>query len=177
LGLFFIAALPVLGAFAAYFFWTPANRINHGELIEPVPMPDAPLRAPDGSVFKLSGLKGRWVLIQTGSGRCGEDCVKRLFLMRQVRLMQGREASRVERVWLIVDGEPPDPKLLQAYEGVRVGRGAAALLKVFPASGDAREHVFLADPMGNIVLRFPVDADPKRVSRDLARLLKVSHIG
>jgi hypothetical protein len=83
----------------------------------------------------------------------------------------------VERVWLIVDGEPPDPELLRAYEGMRVGRGDAALLAMFPAPADPRQHVYLADPMGNIVLRFPVDADPMRVSRDIARLLKVSHVG
>jgi cytochrome oxidase Cu insertion factor (SCO1/SenC/PrrC family) len=177
LGLFAIAALPVLGAFAAYFFWTPSDRINYGELLGELRVPDAPLRSPDGAQFTLPGLKGKWLLVQIGSGPCAEACVQKLFFMRQVRLMQGREAGRVERVWITVDGELPDAKLLEAYEGLRVGKGDASLLGAFPSPRDPREHLYLVDPLGNVVLRFPAEPDPKRVSRDLSRLLKVSHIG
>src|SRR5262245_49395771 len=111
LALFVIAAIPVLAAFGAYFFWTPRNRIIYGELLGDVRAPDATLRAPDGASFSLAGLKGKWVLVQVGSGPCTEECAKQLYFMRQVRLMQGREANRLERVWIVVDGEPPDAKL------------------------------------------------------------------
>ena len=177
LALFAFAALPVAAAFVAYFSWSPSGGINYGELIEPRPLPDAVLTAPGGEHFALSGFKGRWLLVQIGPSQCGADCLKRLFVMRQVRLMQGKEMGRLERLWLLTDDGAPDAGLLRAYEGMQVGRGAAALLQLFPAEDDPREHLYLIDPLGNLMLRFPRDADPKGASKDLARLLKVSHVG
>ena len=55
--------------------------------------------------------------------------------------------------------------------------GDGSLVKALPAAGDVRDHVYLVDPLGNLVLRFPKDADPKRMIKDLQRLLKVSRIG
>ncbi len=175
--LFFVAALPVIAAYLAFLFWSPARGVNYGELIAPQKMPDVAVTALDGSGFRLSGFRGKWLLLQIGGGRCAEDCVKRLFLMRQVRAMQGRERDRVEMLWLLDDRVDPDERVLRAYEGVHAGRPVAALLQLFPAPDDPKKHVYLVDPLGNLMLRFPADADPKRVSRDLTRLLQVSHVG
>ena len=111
-----------------------------------------------------------------GSGRCEEACAKRLFAMRQARLLQGREMGRVERVWVITEDARPDPKLLQAYDGMRSGRDTSGLARQLPAERPG-ERIFLIDPLGNVMLRFPADPDALGMSRDLARLLKVSHAG
>ena len=177
LALFAIAVLPVAAAFWAFFFWTPASGTNYGRLITPVSLPDTELSAPDGRRFTLAQLRGRWSLVQIDNGRCAEDCVKRLFLMRQVRLMQGREMDRLERLWLLDDDTAPDARLLQGYEGMRVGRAPAALIRLFPEEEQPGGHLYLIDPLGNLMLRFPPDADPRGVARDLGRLLKVSHVG
>ncbi len=176
LALFAVVALPVAAAFLAFFFWYPAHGTNYGELIRPLPLPDAPLVARDGRLFRLSDFRGKWVMVQVGSGRCAEDCVKRLFLMRQTRLMQGRQMDRLERLWLVADEVAPDPALLRAYEGMNVGRAQASVLQLFSAEDDPSEHVYLVDPLGNLMLRFPRDADPKRVSRDRSRLLEGSQV-
>jgi len=177
LALFVVAALPVAAAFLAFFFWSPGKGSNYGDLIEPLELPDAALVSPNGRRFSLLSFKGRWLLVQISGGRCADDCVKRLFLIRQVRLMQGKEMGRLERLWLLSDDVAPDAELLQAYEGMHVGRTEAALLQLFPAARDPKEHIYLIDPLGNLMLRFPRDADPKGMSSDLARLLKVSHGG
>jgi len=54
---------------------------------------------------------------------------------------------------------------------------APAFAEAFPASHELRDHVFLIDPRGNVMLRFPPNADPSRVIKDLQRLLKYSAIG
>ncbi|MDP3715723.1 MAG: cytochrome C oxidase subunit I, partial [Burkholderiales bacterium] len=41
----------------------------------------------------------------------------------------------------------------------------------------ANDHIYLVDPLGNVVLRYPRDADPTRIKKDLQRLLRVSRIG
>jgi hypothetical protein len=33
------------------------------------------------------------------------------------------------------------------------------------------------DPLGNLMMRFPADPEPKRMLKDLERLLKASRIG
>jgi len=52
-----------------------------------------------------------------------------------------------------------------------------AFLAAFPAEHDLGDHIFLIDPRGNLMLRFPRDADPSGVIKDLRRLLKYSAIG
>jgi hypothetical protein len=98
--------------------------------------------------------------------------------MRQVRLAQGKEMNRLERVWLIDDGAKPDPAVLQAHTGLWVALGTEqAIAAALPAERSSREHIYLIDPLGNLMLRFPRDAEPKPMIRDLVRLLKYSRSG
>ncbi|MND01743.1 hypothetical protein D3C83_208510 [compost metagenome] len=72
----------------------------------------------------------------------------------------------------------PEPALLKEHEGTWVVRAeGSVLLKQLPAAGAQRDHIYLLDPLGNLVLRYPRDADPSRMRKDLERLLKVSRIG
>jgi hypothetical protein len=44
-----------------------------------------------------------------------------------------------------------------------------------PAAGQRLEdHLYLVDPLGNWMLRFPAKLDPKQAKRDLDRLLRAS---
>jgi len=43
--------------------------------------------------------------------------------------------------------------------------------------GNVVEHIYLVDPLGNLMLRFPPDPDPSRMIKDLERLLRYSRIG
>src|SRR5258705_4361867 len=89
-------AAPTVAAWFAYFVWQPQSRANYGELIEPRLLSDPELRRIDGSPFRLSQLRGKWVLLQIDSAACGEGCRKKLLYMRQARLAQGRDAARIE---------------------------------------------------------------------------------
>ena len=40
-----------------------------------------------------------------------------------------------------------------------------------------RAHIYLVDPRGNVMMRFPANAEPRRMLKDLERLLKASQIG
>ncbi len=172
-----VAAAPVIAAVVAYFFWMPSGRINYGELVAPRKLPELELERLDGRPFRLPELKGKWLLIAAAGGRCDAACVKHLFLTRQVRLMQGREMDRIERLWLVTDGERPASELLASHEGLHVARATPAQLGAIFQTDAAGEHIWLIDPLGNLMLRFPPDPDPKGMRNDLARLLKVSRAG
>jgi hypothetical protein len=77
----------------------------------------------------------------------------KLTAMRQVRLALGRNASRV------------DTRVL----------GPAQLAQAGGAIETA--HIYLVDPHGNVMMRWPARPDRKRMLKDLERLLKASQIG
>jgi len=176
-----IAALclaPFVAALVAYYYWQPQGGMNYGELIPARRLIDPSLRHLDRRAFRLSELRGKWVLLQLDAADCAAACKRKLYNMRQVRLAQGREMERVERVWLILDEAPLETLLLREYDGTRMLRaGGSPLVAEFPPSGGARDHIYLIDPLGNLMLRFPKNADPRRMHKDLERLLRASRIG
>ena len=95
--------------------------------------------------------------------------------MRQVRRGQGKDAERIERLWLLTDGGKPRAELLAAIEGSHLAAADAELLKSLP--GNAPEYIYLVDPLGNLMMRFPGDPDPSRLIKDLQRLMKYSRFG
>lgn len=173
------AFAPFVLAYLTFYLWAPERRMNYGELIEPArPLPDAPLTLADGQPFRLGALRGKWVLMLTAPGACDEPCQRALYHMRQVRRAQGKNMERIERVWLVTDDAPLDPALARALEGMYFVRAAGSTVVREPAlAGDRSGHIYLVDPLGNLMLRFPRDADPSRILRDISRLLKVSRIG
>ena len=114
------------------------------------------------------------MLLVSGRGDCDSGCEQKLYATRQARTMQGKDQERILRVWIVVGDTAPASTLLAKHPGlvvVRASETAPALL-----SGDAHS-LFLIDPLGNLVLRFPDDPDIKGIANDLARLLKASRIG
>ena len=159
-----MCAAPVVLGTAAYFLgWTPGTASNYGELIAPRPAP-------------LGELRGNWVLVIFDAAACDAYCEKKLYFMRQVRRAQGKDMDRVERLWLLTDGGKPRAEVLAAIEGTRVSVPQdPSVPGSFP--GNPADHIYLVDPLGNLMMRFPRDPDPSRMIKDLQRLLKYSRIG
>jgi len=44
-----------------------------------------------------------------------------------------------------------------------------------PLTGELR--IYLVDPLGNLMMSYPIDADPSDLSKDIGRLLRASRIG
>jgi hypothetical protein len=164
LGLLFL--LPVG---ASYLIWwldlAPGTTGNYGTLLPPRPvaLPAAP------------ELKGKWVLVQFDSGACAAACERKLYFMRQVRRAQGKEMPRVARLWFVTDAVAPSAKLLAAIEGTVIAPATAGV--DFPAEKVVSDHIYLVDPLGNLMMRFPRDPDPSRVIKDIQRLLRASSFG
>jgi cytochrome oxidase Cu insertion factor (SCO1/SenC/PrrC family) len=173
--IFLVGVVPLLGSYALYLFWRPAKFVNYGELIEPVPLAEVVLSERGGGEFRFGELRGRWVLLTVDRGACDSHCRQKLLHMRQVRLAQGADQDRVERLWLVSDGLRPPAGLDREFHGTRTvlleERGFLARL---PAVRSPSEHIYLVDPMGNLMMRFPHLADPNRMKKDLGRLLRLS---
>jgi len=173
-----ICIAPVAASYFAYYVMPPSGRTNYGSLVTPPrPVPAAlQLTQLDGRPFSFESLAGKWILVAAADAECGERCNAALLQMRQQRLMTGKERERVERVWLVTDRAPLSAQVLREYEGTRFVRAPAAArawLSLEP--GEAPDgFVWLVDPMGNLMLRWPQNPEPQKVKKDLARLLTAS---
>ncbi len=173
-----VCVAPIVASYLAYYVWRPDSFRNYGELITPVPLPGlAPgdTATPDPAFAQI---RGHWSFVMVASGACDQPCRDKLWQMRQLRLTQGKDADRVVRTWIVDDDITPSAELMREYEGTLVlAAGGRALLPRLPATDSARDHLYLVDPLGNLMLRFPKDADPNRIKKDLTKLLLVSRIG
>lgn len=175
-----VCVLPVVASYLAFYVWAPAKSTNYGALLEPRPVSQEAMSAVDGKPFSPGQLRGRWILAYAGASTCDESCRQTLYYMRQVRTALGKEMDRVERVWLLTDAGLPDDALLKQHPGLHVIRAErSALLAQLDAGVGAGTagSVVTIDPLGNLMLRFPANPEPKRMLKDLERLLKASRIG
>jgi hypothetical protein len=72
------------------------------------------------------------------------------------------------------DAGKPRAELLAAIEGTRIA-GLGGSLQGFP--GNPVDHIYVIDPLGNLMMSFPRDPDPSKILKDLQRLLRLSQIG
>lgn len=182
LAILLVCSLPALIAYLAFFVVRPHGEAALGTLIAPVrPMPEAQAETVDGRPVRLSSLKGQWLLVKIDGAACGSDCQKQLMLLRQFRLMLGKDMDRVDWVWLVDDQGAFDPVLAGhlKQDGATVLRVPPTVLQAWFAS--ARQplvpSIFVVDPMGNAMMRFPAvfdSAGAAKARRDMGHLLRAS---
>ena len=188
-----VCASPLIASYLSYYVIKPEGRTNYGTILDPrsYPIPKLASATLDGQPRTLEQMSGKWLMVSAGGADCLKACQEQLHAMRQWRLMQGKNMDRIQRVWLVLDDKPVDTAALRRYkdaegqdvdllDGVTVLRApAGAVGKWLPAGSgtSASDHVYLIDPLGNLMMRFPKDPDTRKVYKDLAKLLKASAIG
>ena len=180
--------LPVVLATSLYLTgWRPAGSGNHGELIQPArQIEDGALQTLDGKPVRFGALRGKWLMVHFGPSSCPDECMKNIYTMRQVHAAQAKEIGRVQRVFIATDraaAEKLKAKLAD-YPEMWVWTGEkkalAELLQSFgiDAGQPAQQQgIYLVDPLGNLIMRYPPGTDPSGMLKDLTRLLKYSWVG
>lgn len=179
-----ICALPMVASYISYYFIKPTGRLNYGKLLEPQKtIPSLILTETNLVNFPIDSLKGKWLMITVGGARCDQACEEQLFYLRQIRLAQGKDSERITRLRLITDNENVDSQLSEKYVGTLFLRADVKQIAEWLSEGEAESvdelstHIFLADPLGNLMMRFPAQPDPNKIKKDIIRLLKASSIG
>ncbi len=168
---------PVIISYALYFSdYRPGSK-HYGDLLSIVKVTGKGTSITDNTILRMKDLHGKWVLVTVDSGRCDESCKEKLYFMRQVRLVQGKEKHRIERLWLINDDIEPDPELVKEHEGAYMVRDRDnEIINLFETADVRNKHIYLLDPIGNLMMRFPEKIDGKKMGNDIKRLLHVSQI-
>ncbi len=176
-----VCAAPVVASYFTYYVLRPEGRRNFGELINPQkPLPDLVATALDGRQVNLQTLKDQWLLISVAGAACDAACARQLYLQRQLREGLGKDKDRLDWVWLIDDAAPLAPEIMPALKNATVLRVSAQALQAWltPANGATlQDHLFLVDPLGNWMLRFPAQLGAEqapKAKRDLERLLRAA---
>jgi hypothetical protein len=169
-------ALPIVASFFVYAFMRPAPTANYGELLmSPESITASTFTRTTGAPFRFPELAGRWILLAAEGGTCDDTCQSKLIAIRQVRLALGREADRVAMVTVLAQSAASTAGLEAAFPGMVFARAQVPM----PASSAIadRAHIYLVDPLGNVMMRWPARPDYKRMKADLDRLLRASQIG
>ena len=181
LAVLLICAAPVIASYFTYYVIRPEGRRNYGELIDPQrTLPQVDGTALDGTVVPLASLKGQWLLVSVAGGACNAACQNHLYLQRQLRESVGRDKDRVDWVWLVNDAASVPADIAPALQKATVLRVDSAALNgwLAPAAGhNLADHLYVVDPMGNWMMRFPAAMDARgaaKAKRDLERLLRAS---
>jgi hypothetical protein len=175
-----VCAAPVIASYLSYYVLHPQGKSGFGELVQQRPLPAIVATDLHGAKVALPSLKGQWLLVSVAGGACTPACEKNLYLQRQLREALGREKDRVDWVWLVSDAQPVRPELAAAVQQAIVLRAPASQLAnwLAPAPGhQLDEHLYLVDPLGNWMMRFPANLDiagAAKARRDLERLLRAS---
>lgn len=177
-----ICAAPLIASYLTYYVIKPEGRTNYGTLIDPRahPMPMLNTTELDGKPLELKAYNGKWIMLQIADAECAPPCRERLHDMRQLRLAMGKDKDRLERVWLVTDSKPLETMLMREYDGTHILRAKPEALKSWlptEAGTAISDHLYMIDPLGNLMMRFPKDADPNKIKKDLSKLLKASRIG
>lgn len=176
-----VCAAPVIASYLTYYVIRPEGRRNYGELINPQrPLPALQAAMLDGKSVDLRSLKGQWLLMSVAGAECDAACAQRLYFQRQLREALGKEKDRLDWIWLVNDATAIDNRLRPALSTSTVLRVPADALSQWlaPAAGQRLEdHIYLVDPLGNWMMRFPANMDAAgaaKAKRDLERLLRAS---
>ncbi len=164
----------------------PTRSASHGDLITPArPLADANLYNPVFPDTQYT-LHGKWSLVSLSANGCDNMCLENMYRMRQIQMAAGEHSLRVQRLVLIknttlremlagqlkdyrgqlsLDADAVDEKFINAF---KLNEGEDLF---------SQGRLYIIDPLGNLMMSYPHDADPIGIIKDLKRLLKLSMIG
>jgi cytochrome oxidase Cu insertion factor (SCO1/SenC/PrrC family) len=164
-----IAAASVGGSYALYYAALSGGgwgTTNHGTFVTPT-LQVSDLGLVDAAGAGILDLPYWWIwLVQPGTD-CDAACEQALHMLRQLHILLNRDAGRVKRA-LVTPARIEPGELDDLYPDLEFLSGPVDRLQ---------PGIYLVDPLGNLVLRYPLEAAGKPVLEDLKKLLKVSQIG
>ncbi len=156
---------------------------SYGDLIQPPRQLQIPLlHDAQGKEFAAIKWQKKWNLVTVNPASCDDACQAQTHMLRQVHISLGKETDRVQRIVLMpaeINSEAladlqkkyPDLILLIGTDAV-----TTQFASEFESVGQA-ENVYLVDPLGNLMMYYPQNFEPKGLRADLIRLLKNSWAG
>ena len=185
LTIFLIPILVITLSTAWYYLgFGPKTKVNYGDLIEPsLYLGELDLEL-DYQYLDIDSMERKWMMITFIKDRCDETCLETIYIARQVNVLLSREQGRFKRYVASTADELKilEPSLTSSYEDLNFitindldlveSKFKESKVKLFQST-----NLFVADPLGNVILYYSGDIDGKKLLADLKKLLKASKIG
>ena len=172
-----------LSTFWYYAGLGPKATVNYGTMIEPpVDLGSLELEL-NYQPLNIDSMERKWMIIHFLDDRCNEDCLEAFYFSRQINTAIGREKDRVKRFYVASSETQEKVKKLFQSETNLTAISAMNLNLLRQKMTEAGINPFiqpgflLADPLGNIILSYQGDIDPKKILSDIKKLLRASKIG
>lgn len=158
---------------------------NKGDLIEPVrPLGDLALIDPLNDERKDS-LFGDWNLVYV-TETCEKQCMDNVYLMRQIHASMDKHSLRVQKVLLLTNQSASELKeKLVEFKGqqvINVGlihvNEMVEKFRLNEADDPLKmNRIYIVDPLGNLMMSYEPNVNPRDIYKDLKKLLRGSRIG
>lgn len=189
-GLLIFSAI-LLPMLAAYFIFKtgigmPGGTVNKGDLLVPATaIVDLQLHNDDGSpATSPITEQSLWRMIIPVSGSCDDQCLRQLYISRQVHIRLGEKAIRVER-WLLNAGaalpETQQQHLQKEHPRLRFFNINAEQWRELFADTSVAEHrldghhIYMVDQQGYAMMSYNPKHEGADLLTDIKRLLKYSY--
>ena len=158
---------------------------NYGQIITPPTLLEDFSLIDPTNLERKNTLYGKWSMIFVAES-CDEICMENVYRMRQIHMGIGKHSLRVQKVLFLTNQHPGElSKLFINYAGQQVistdSVDLDALLDKFRSekviNPTKAGHIYISDPLGNLMMSYPSDINPKGILKDLKKLLRASRIG
>ena len=137
----------------------------------------------DYQPLNIDSMERKWMIIHFIDDRCNEACLEAVYFSRQINTAIGREKDRVKRFY--VASTKTNEKIKKLFQDetnlTLISAKNLDLLRQKMVEAGINPFVqpgfFLADPLGNIILSYQGNIDPKKILSDIKKLLRASKIG
>lgn len=167
--------------------WKPEGMTNRGILVQPARPLTMPAEIQHGEVPLNDFLQGKWTLLYIGDADCDAVCRENLYKLRQIRIAQNENMNRIQTLFLVTADSVPaalggflqeqHPETAVVTLSAAQAEQIAADFLVDDVAMQGAERTYFIDPLGNLMMYYPPDADARGMLLDLKKLLKFSRIG
>jgi hypothetical protein len=175
----FFGSLAIAGALR-FSGWRPAGMKNRGELLDPpADVRQAAPRLLDGAAYDWNPAGRTWRVVIAPPADCGAECVQTARDVETVWELLGRDASRLDLLWLCPGTPCALPAGAPPLHNLRLVAPDSALRGHLPRVGETRHAggrgvpLYVIDPNGFVILRYAAGSDPGDLRYDLSKLLKL----
>ena len=156
---------------------------SYGELITPPASLVIPtLQDAHAKPFLAINWQKKWNIVMIDRDGCTDACQAAMHLLNNVHISLDKEYKRVQRILIL----PTETKsevlqdLQKKYPDLIILSGNDPSTVQFSDKLESiakARHIYLVDPLGNLMMQYAEQYDPKGLRGDLVRLLKSSWAG
>lgn len=181
-----IFALPFTIAATLHLLNIKASSHSYGDLVKPVIGLKFPiLHDIQGKAFNAQQWQKKWSIVTIDSNGCAAPCQAQVHILKQVHISLDKDYKRVQQVLLVpakadlsaLQKQYPELVILSGTDNDTVKFADAFNVPVSGANVQSAGRIYLIDPLGNLMMTYPENMNPKGLRSDLMRLLKNSWAG